>query len=176
MSKLYRLLRYDWPLHFVLVLTNWLPDNVPFLRLRGWLARLFLGECGSGFNLGRNVTLYNPSRIRIGNNVYIAYGCWFMAGETITIEDEVMFGPYCLIVSSNHQRGKHSFRFADSKREPILIGRGSWIGGGVAITAGSNVGSGVAIGANSVVRGSIPSNVMAAGQPVRVIKGLVDAE
>lgn len=172
MSKLYRLLRYDWPLHFVLVLTNWLPDNVPFLRLRGWLARLFLRECGSGFSIGRNVTLYNPSRIRIGNNVYIAYGCWFMAGETITIEDEVMFGPYCVVVSGEHVRSSGSYRNDFAILEPIHIGKGAWMSSHITITSGAQVGSGVLVAANSVVLGSLPPNVLAAGQPAVVKKTL----
>ena len=102
MIKAYRLIRYDLPLHFVLVLTNWLPDNVPFMRFRGWLASFFLAECGKNLTLGRNITLYNPSKIAIGSNVYIAYGCWLSATEKIVIEDEVLFGPYCVLTAGDH--------------------------------------------------------------------------
>ncbi|MCO5259133.1 MAG: hypothetical protein M9916_03230 [Crocinitomicaceae bacterium] len=56
MTNLIRLLRYDWPLHFVLLLTNWLPDNVVFLRLRGYLAHFFFLSCGKNLRLGRNLT------------------------------------------------------------------------------------------------------------------------
>ena len=85
------LLRYEWPLHVVLLLTNWLPDNVIFLRLRGLLASFFLGECGDDLRLGRNVTFYNPSKIRIGSHVYLAYGCLCLAGDQpISIGDEVI--------------------------------------------------------------------------------------
>ena len=170
MNKVLRLVRYDWPLHFVLVFTNWLPDNVPFLRLRGWLASHFLGQCGRNLEVGRHVTFYNPSKIHLGNHVYIAYGCWFMAGETISIADEVQFGPYCIVVSSSHRKRGGSYRFADGELKSITIGSGSWVAGGVVITAGVEIGHGVVVGANSVVRGTIPSDCLAAGQPARVIE------
>lgn len=174
MHKLYRLFRYDLPTHFALLLTNWLPDNVIFLRLRGWLVSHFLGGCGSNLRLGRNITFYNPSRIKIGSDVYIAYGCWFMAGEQITVEDQVLFGPYCVVVSSDHARSELSFRYGKPKLRPIYIGRGAWVAAHVTVTAGVSIGSGSLIAANSVARGEIPPNVLAAGQPVRVVKELND--
>jgi hypothetical protein len=59
-------------LHFVLLVTNWLPDNVVFLRFRGFLAGFFLNGSCKNLRLGRNVTFYNPSKIFISDNVYIA--------------------------------------------------------------------------------------------------------
>lgn len=171
MNKLTRLFRHDLPLHFVLLFTNWLPDNVPFLKLRGWLASHFLGSCGSGLELGRNITFYNPSQIHIGNNVYIAYGCWFMAEEAIRLEDEVLFGPFCVIVSSNHTRGRNgSFRFTAPDSAPIHVGFGSWIAAHVTLTAGAIVGHGSLIAAGAVVTMTIPNASLAAGQPAKVLK------
>ena len=106
MNKYIRLLRYDWPMHFVLLFTNWLPDNVFFLRLRGRMCSPFFCSCGRSINIGRNVTFHNPSLIHLGNMVHISYGCIFMATDQIMIEDEVMFGPYCALVSGNHTRMK----------------------------------------------------------------------
>jgi len=173
-SKLRRLLRYDWPLHFSLLLTDWLPDNVIFLRLRGLLARPFFAECGHNLRLGRKITFYNPSRIRLGSDVYIAYGCWLMAGAEINIGDEVLLGPYCVVVSSNHTRVGGSFRFGAPELRPIRIGRGSWLGAHTTVVAGATVGEGSLVGANSVVSGVIPPGVLAAGAPARVIRPLVE--
>ena len=61
-----------------LLFTNWLPDNVIFINLRGRLARPFFKKCGKNLGIGRNVCFYNPSKMEIGTNVYIAYGCWFL--------------------------------------------------------------------------------------------------
>ncbi|MDD3580666.1 MAG: acyltransferase [Desulfobacca sp.] len=169
MGKPFRLLRYDWPLHLVLFFTNWLPDNVVFLRLRGWLARPFFGKCGVDLRLARNLTFYNPSQMELGKNIYIAYGCWLNAGEKIYIGDEVIFGPYCVVSSSDHTRHHGSFRYGEPKREPIRIGKGSWIASHVIVTAGSEIGAGSIIAAGAVVKGKIPSDALAAGLPARVV-------
>src|SRR5215469_4640763 len=161
MNKSNRLLRYDWPLHLVLLLTNWLPDNVIFLRLRGALASPFFGACGKNLRLGRNLTFYNPSQMRLGSNIYIAYGCWFMSGGQIEIGDEVLFGPYCVVVASNHTRKDGSFRYGPTQDAPICIERGAWIAAQVAITAGSVVGHGTLVAAHAVVTGTLPPDVMA---------------
>lgn len=170
MKKLFRLLRYDWPLHFVLLLTNWLPDNVPVLRLRGALARPFFESCGPNLRLGRNLCFYNPSVIEIGRDVYVAYGSWFMGGDKISIGDEVLVGPYCVVVSSNHTRLNRSFRHGKAERAPIQIGAGSWLASHVTVTAGSVIGRGTLIAAGSVVNGIIPVDVIAGGTPAHTLQ------
>jgi acetyltransferase-like isoleucine patch superfamily enzyme len=112
---MWQLIRYDWPLHFLLRLTNWLPDNVIFIKLRGMLARPFFRKCGTNLGIGRNVTFYNPSAIEIGSSVYIAYGCWFLGAGRLVIEDEVLFGPYVVISPANHTKINGSFRYGDSE-------------------------------------------------------------
>lgn len=170
MKRALRLFRYDLPLHFVLLFTNWLPDNVMFMRFRGWMVSFFLGSCGKDFRVGRNVVLYNSSRIFIGNHVYIAYGNWLCAGETISIEDEVMVGPYSIIVSGNHMRVNRSFRYGPSDQRPIRIGKGAWIGANCSILSGADIGYGSLIGANSVVGSVVPDDVAFVGPKGGVIK------
>lgn len=172
--KLYRLLRYDWPLHFVLLVTNWLPDNVTFIRLRGAMASPFFHKCGKKLGLGRNVVFYNPSKIEIGNLVYIAYGCWFSAGFEIIIEDEVLFGPYNVIATTNHTRINKSFRFGIPTGGRIICKKGSWIGANCTILPGSIIGDGTVIGANTVTSGSIPDNCVFAGNPGNIKKEFND--
>ena len=168
MNKFVRLFRYDLPLHFVLQLTNWLPDNVVFIRLRGRLARPFFKKCGNRLGIGRNVTFYNPSKIEIGSDVYIAYGCWFSSGLGIIIEDEVLFGPYNVIATSNHTRLNGSFRFGKAVGKQIRFKKGSWIGANCTILAGTILGNGSVIAANSLAKGDIPDNCVFAGNPGEV--------
>ena len=172
MKKLWRLLRYDWPLHFALLITNWLPDNVVFLALRGACARPFIGKCGKRLKLGRNVTLYNASCISFGEDVYIAYGCWFSAGDQIAIGSEVMFGPYCVIVSSEHRRGDGSFRHGVLDTAPVKIGDGCWLAAHVTVTAGITIGSGCLVAAGAVVTKDVEPNSVVGGVPARQIKRL----
>ncbi len=168
MNKFIRLFRYDLPLHFVLLFTNWLPDNVVFIRLRGRLARPFFKKCGKRLGIGRNVTFYNPSQIEIGNDVYIALGCWFSSSLGVKIEDEVLFGPYNIIATSNHTRQNESYRFGKSIGKKIIFKKGCWIGANCTILAGTVVGEGTVIAANSVGKGNIPNNSIYAGNPGKI--------
>src|SRR5690606_29868411 len=121
---------------------NWLPDNVIFIRLRGKLASPFFKSCGKKLGIGRGVTFYNPSDISIGNWVYIARGCWFSASTSIIIEDEVLFGPYVCVASSNHTLLNGSYRFGKPKKDVILIKKGGWIGAHSSILSGTTLGQG----------------------------------
>ncbi|MBL7764905.1 MAG: acyltransferase [Chitinophagaceae bacterium] len=170
MANLRKLIRYDLPLHIVLRLTNWLPDNVSVIRLRGRLAAPFFKSCGKRLGLGRNITFYNPSGLDIGDDVYIAYGCWFNATGGIQIADEVLFGPYGVVVTSNHTKTAHSYRFGPSRIEPITIGKGSWIAAHVTILAGVNIGEGVLVAANSVVNKSVVNHQIVGGVPAKVLR------
>ena len=176
MGRWRTLLRYDWPLHFVLFFTNWLPDNVIFLRLRGKLSRPFLGSCGHTINIGRNVTFHNPSLIHLGNYVHISYGCMLIATDQIWIEEEVMFGPYCVVISGNHVRMNGSFRFGTDELLPIHIGKGCWIGAHVVVTAGCCIGDGSLVAAGAVVSKDISRDTLAGGVPAKVIKNLSDGD
>lgn len=172
MSKYYRLFRYDWPLHFILLITNWLPDNVFFIRLRGRLAAPFLKHCGDRLGIGRNVTLYNPSQISIGTDVYIAYGCWFSASAGLEIEDEVLFGPNVVIATTNHTKLNGSYRFGLPKGNFVKIKKGSWIGANCTIGPGVEVGIGSVLGANSFLNKSTGDHILFAGIPAKMIKEL----
>lgn len=168
LDRLRRCIRHDWPTHFFLVFTNWLPDNGPFLRLRGMLVSPFLGSAGRNLRLARNVVIYNPACLHVGNDVYIAHGCWFGAITDIFIEDEVIFGPYCVVISSNHTRMNGSYRYGDVQVDAIKVKRGAWIAAHTVITAGSEIGSGTLVAANSVVVGKLPDHVLVAGSPAKV--------
>lgn len=173
MARLRMLVRHDWPLHFILLLTNWLPDNVVFLRLRGFLVRPFLGKCGTDFRLGRNISFYNPAKIEFGSHVYIAYGCVFLAGsESIILGDEVIVGPYCVLASEDHTFRHGSFRYGNPQADVIVVGCGSWLGAHVVVTAGSQIGQGTLVAAGAVVTGHIADSVLAGGIPAHIIRTL----
>jgi len=142
------------------------------LRLRGLLARPFLGSCGHNLRLGRRITFYDPRHISVGRDVYIAQGSWIAAAARISIEDEVLVGPYAVVVSSFHTALNGSFRFGPVGQAPVRIGRGSWLAAHVTVAAGADIGQGCLIGANSVVTSNIPDYTMAAGSPARPLKAL----
>lgn len=171
MSNKYRLIRYDWPLHFVLLFTNWLPDNVVFMKLRGKLCSPFFATCGKGLTLGRNLVFYNPSKINIGNQVYIAFSCWICAGVKITIGDKVSFGPGCVIASGSHKLNNGNFydevNFDD---EEIFIGDGSWLAANVNVAGGTIIGKSTLVAAGCSVKGKYPDNVLLATNKAEIKK------
>jgi len=152
-------------MHFALILTNWLPDNVVFLRLRGFLISPFFKSCGRNLRVGRNNIFYDSFEMELGKDIYIAQGNWFNGSGGISIGDEVIFGPRSLIVTSNHTKKDGSFRYGPSILKPIRIDRGCWIGGNCSILAGVHIEHGSIIAANAVVHKNVKKNSLYAGNP-----------
>lgn len=174
MNKIYRLLRFDWPLHFVLLFTNWLPDNVFFMKWRGRCCRPFFKACGPGLTLGRNLVFYNPSQLSIGADVYIAYGCWLCAGVSIQIGNKVSFGPGCVLASGSHKLVNGNFSDeAEKEQEDISIGDGSWIAANVNIAGGTVIGKSSLVAAGCSVKGIYPDGVLLATNKAEVKKQLM---
>lgn len=164
-----RIIAYAW---FCLVvgLTGWLPDVVPVLRLRGWLARWSLAGCGPDFQLASGVRVTYPNRVRVGRSVYIAPGCWIQGIGGVTLEDEVMLGPYTILASNNHTKRDGSYRFGPPSAAPIRLGRGAWTGGHVVVTAGVSIGAGAACAAGAVVTRDVPDHATVGGVPARELR------
>lgn len=171
MNKYLRLLRYDFPMHFVLFFTNWLPDNVVFIKLRGRLASPFFKSCGKNLGLARNITFYNPSTISLGSDVYFGYGCW--VSGPFNVEDEVLFGPYCVIAPGNHQRSMNSFRFSELSEGVATVNHGAWLGAhSLLIGTRPILGEGSVLAANSTLINQAEPNSIYAGNPAKKIKNL----
>lgn len=109
--------------------------------------------------------------ISIGNDVYIAYGCWFGAGASIQIEDEVIFGPYNVVASSNHSRENGSFRFGKYTFGEIVFKKGVWMCSHCTTTANSIIKEGALVGANTVVKGIVEKDVLYAGNSLGFARG-----
>lgn len=165
--------RYALPLWFVQLLTNWLPENRATIRIRGALIKPFLGKCGKNLQLAKDVTFLNLSGIEIGNDVYIATGCWIDGIGGLIIGDEVELSPFVVIATSSHCFKTNSVRFGGSSRRPVNIGKGTWVASHAVIT-GAIIGSGTIVGANAVVLEDLPSNVLAGGVPAKVIGPRID--
>ncbi|MEW6252767.1 MAG: sugar O-acetyltransferase [Planctomycetota bacterium] len=166
-----RMLKYAW---FILVmrLTGWLPDFIPIMRFRGWLLRLCFRRCGRNFQICSHAMIVYTSNVSIGNDVYIAYGSWIQGLGGVTIEDEVMLGPYTILATNDHTRVNRSFRYGAPRAAPIVMKRGSWTGAHAVLTAGVTLGAGSAAAAGSVVTRDVPDDVVVGGVPARVLRSL----
>ena len=176
MGELWYQLRWALPVWFVGLLTNWLPENRIVLRLRGSLVRPFLARCGRKFQLGAYVTLRETHRMRVGNDVYIARGGWMNAAGGLTVEDEVVLGPYVVISTTQHVFRNGSVRFGGNIARPVVIGRGTWIGAHTSVKCGTKIGQGSLIAANAFVSRDLPDGVIAGGVPAEIIKPNEDGE
>ncbi len=167
-------LRYAIPVWLIGLLTNWWPENTWSCRVRGFFLRGFLGRCGAGFAIGKDYQLNFSHRLVVGDSCYIARNAWIQAMGEVTLEDEVVCGPYVVIASTNHRFAGDSTVGGGNDPEPIHIGRGTWIGARVVITAGVTIGRGNLIAAGAVVTRDTPDNVIVGGVPAKVIGPRVD--
>ena len=121
----------------------------------------------------------NYKRIIFGNNVQINDFVHICALEHVEIGENCLLASHVYISDNSH--GKYSGGSGDSSpitppdhREyiikPVIIGKNVWIGEGVIVLPGVTIGDGCIIGAHSIVNKDIPSNCMAVGSPIRIIK------
>jgi len=166
-----RILKYCWFIFVMKWLTGLLPDLTPIMRLRGFLLRPCLKSCGPNFQVCSGAMIVYSANVSIGHNVFIAYGCWIQGVGSVTLEDEVMLGPYTVLASSDHRVKGGSYRFGGGRTAPIVLKKGAWTGAHAVITAGVTVGSGAACAAGSVVTRDVPDGAVVGGVPARDLSG-----
>jgi maltose O-acetyltransferase len=109
------------------------------------------------------------------DNVYMNFGCVILDVCEVRIGRNVLFAPYVQVYAAHHPTDPAIRRGGHELGSPVTVGDDVWIGGGVILCPGVTIGSNTTIGAGSVVTRDIPANVVAAGNPCRVIRP-VDGE
>ena len=112
----------------------------------------------------------------VGKNFYCNYDCVFLDCGKITVGDNVMLGPKVARYAVNHAIDPAVRSQGHDYPVPITIGSNVWIGGSVVVCPGVTIGDNTVIGAGSVVTKDIPSNVVAAGNPCRVIRPITQED
>jgi len=108
--------------------------------------------------------------MHLGSHVYVNFGLTCVDDTHIYIGDYAMIGPNCILATANHPI-LPSLRMSEYQYNlPIRIGRGCWLGAGVIVVPGVTIGDNAVVGAGSVVTKDIPANVVAAGNPCRVLR------
>ena len=110
------------------------------------------------------------SNITIGNNVFINFGCIILDMGEVTIGNNTMFGPRVGIYTTNHAFNAEERVANIVVSKPIRIGNRVWLGADVKIVQNVTIGDNSIIGAGSVITKDIPPNVLAVGNPCRVIR------
>jgi len=114
--------------------------------------------------------------IFIGEHFYANFDCVILDVAPVHIGDNVFFAPRVNLYTAGHpiDAGVRNEEMEFGK--PITIGDDVWVGGGVIVNPGVTIGSDVVIGSGSVVTKDIPSHVIAAGNPCRVIRAITDED
>ncbi|MBQ3537244.1 MAG: sugar O-acetyltransferase [Clostridia bacterium] len=108
--------------------------------------------------------------VHFGENVYANFGLTLVDDTHIYVGDGTMFGPNVVIATAGHPIDPDLREKQYQFNIPVHIGKNCWLGAGVLVMPGVTIGDNSVIGAGSVVTKDIPANVVAVGNPCRVLR------
>lgn len=112
--------------------------------------------------------------VHFGKSVYANFNLTLVDDTHIYVGDYTMFGPNVVVATAGHPIDPELRQQGYQYNAPVHIGRNCWIGAGAIIVPGVTIGDNVVVGAGSVVTKDIPSNVVAVGNPCRVLREVND--
>lgn len=115
-------------------------------------------------------------QIHFGENVHMNMDCLLLDEARIQFGDRVLIGPRCTFYTPVHPFDPDIRATGLEKARPIVIGDDVWLGGSCVINGGVTIGKGSIIGSGSVVTRDIEPDVIAAGNPCKVIRKISDEE
>ncbi len=137
---------------------------------RKYLMGQIFGKLGQNVHLEAPFYLDYGYRTTIGDDFFSNFNLTILDGGGVEIGDRVFIGPNVGIYTANHPTDVRRREKGYEWVLPVKIGNKVWIGGGVTILPGVTIGDNTVIAAGSVVTKDIPANVVAAGNPCKVIK------
>ena len=136
------------------------------------LMKRLLGQTGEQFHIEAPFYCDYGRQIKVGEYFYANHNCVILDGGGVEIGDFVLLAPNVGIYTAGHPLDAERRDAGLEYAYPVKIGNHVWIGGGVSILPGVEIGDYTVVGAGSVVTKSLPANVLAAGNPCRVIREL----
>lgn len=133
-------------------------------------------------SVGKNVWIEPDFKCEFGKNivieddVYINFGCVILDCAEVTIGAHTLIGPNIGIYPVNHAIDALERINGGCYARPVHIGRNVWLGGDVKILSGVSIGDNTIVGAGSIVTKDIPSDVIVAGNPCRVIRKITNED
>lgn len=137
---------------------------------RNTLLQGLLGSIGSILAIESPFFCDFGYNIHIGENFYSNHGLVILDGAEVRFGHNVFIAPNCGFYTASHPIDAELRRKGLEFAHPITVGNDVWIGGGCQILGGVTIGNNVVIGAGSVVTKDIPSDVVAVGNPCRVLR------
>ena len=140
------------------------------------LIKSILGKTGQEIHIEQPFHCDYGTNIEVGENFYSNYNCIMLDVGKITIGKNVMFAPNVSIYTAGHPVHPDSRNSGYEYGMPVTIGDNVWIGGSVVINPGVTIGNNVVIWSGSVVTKDIPDNVIAVGNPCRIIREITEED
>lgn len=140
------------------------------------ILKSILGKMGKGTTILPSFWCDYGYNIEVGDYFFANHNMVITDGAKVTFGDYVFVAPNCCFTTANHALDKKMRREGMEVALPIKIGSDVWIGAGTTVLAGVEIGSGSIIGAGSVVTKSIPEDVIAFGNPCKVIRKITEKD
>jgi len=138
------------------------------------LIKNILGSTGENVHIEEPFHCDYGSNIEVGENFFANYNLTVLDVGKVTIGDNAQIAPNVSIYTAGHPVHPDSRNSGYEYGIDISIGDNVWIGGNTCILPGVHIGNNVVIGAGSVVTKDIPDNVIAVGNPCRVIREITE--
>lgn len=132
--------------------------------------------------MGKNCLINQPfhcdygSHITVGDNFFANYNCVILDVAKVEIGSNVFFAPNVAVYTAGHPIHHEARNSLYEYGIPVKIGNNVWVGGNSVILPGVTVGDNTVIGAGSVVTKDLPANVIAAGNPCRIIREITEED
>lgn len=145
-------------------------------RRRDELIRKIIGKCGENICIEPPFHCDYGVNIEVGDNFYANFNCVILDVARVSIGVNVMFAPNVSLYTAGHPIHWQSRNSGYEYGREIHIGDNVWLGGHVIGNPGVKIGNNVVVGSGSVVTRDIPDDVLAAGNPCKVIRQITAAD
>lgn len=144
------------------------------LAAREALLRELLGEIRGSFYMEPTFWCDYGYNITLGDHFYSNHELVIIDCAPVVFGENVFIGPNCGFYTAGHPIDYERRNAEQEFAKPITVGDNVWIGGGVRVMPGVTIGSNVVIGGGSVVTKDIPDNVVAVGNPCKVLRPITE--
>lgn len=141
---------------------------------RAALLKELFAEVGEGCYVEPPLHANWGCNTHFGHHVYANFNLTLVDDTDIFVGDYVMFGPNVTVATAGHPVDPELRRQIAQFNIPVHIGNNVWIGAGSVLLPGVSIGDNTVIGAGSIVTRDIPANVVAVGNPCRVLREIGD--